>query len=130
VFSQYPGSAIVVPAGDVWAGVVAGFRDVGVSFSIGVVASGVCSSVSTIIPVVVDTVFVIWFALVKAVVDLISAGLDDVDFIVDKIGVCASVDSFNDVSRLERLEGSIVSFIDIGLWLGLGVSSEEGTDML
>jgi len=45
VFSQYPGSAIVVPAGVVWAGVVwagvvAGFRDVGVSFSIGVVASG------------------------------------------------------------------------------------------
>jgi len=40
VFSQYPGSDTVVPAGVVWAGVVAGFRDVGVSFSIGVVASG------------------------------------------------------------------------------------------
>jgi len=42
VFSQYPGSAIVVPAGVVMPGVVAGLRDVGVSFGFGVVASGDC----------------------------------------------------------------------------------------
>ena len=40
VFSQYPGSASVVPAGVVRPGVVAGLRDVGVSFGFSVVASG------------------------------------------------------------------------------------------
>ena len=40
VFSQYPGSASVVPAGVVRPGDVDGLRDVGVSFGFGVVASG------------------------------------------------------------------------------------------